>query len=68
MSAWHTVRRMLAAAVAALVTLAAEHRGATFGWAIAMGVAGAIIFASLLFPLVWKPPTDGNRDAGSKGE
>lgn len=56
MTTWHQVRRIIAGVVAGVAACGGERAGLPLGWAIAVGVAAAIIAASLLLPLLWKPP------------
>ena len=37
----------------------AQHRGLSLPLAIGFGIACAVIVASLIVPLVWKPPKNG---------
>ncbi len=64
MTTWHQVRRILAGTVAAVVAALADRHGVHIVWAAAFGVCAAIITASLLFPLIWRPPAPGPEATG----
>lgn len=59
MTRWHHLRRIVSALLAALVAGMTERRGLPMGTAVLLGIACAIIFASLIFPLLWRPPRVG---------
>jgi len=64
MSAWHQVRRFAAGAAAAIVAALAQSKGIPVVWAVILGICAAIIFASLIFPLLWRPPKPASEEAG----
>ena len=64
MSRWHHIRRLLAAVTAGLVAAYGQRQGMSLWLSVVFGIACAIVMASLIFPLVWKPPKGG----GSEGE
>jgi hypothetical protein len=59
MTTWHQVRRLIAGIVAGGGAALAQSRGLSLPLAIGFGIACAIIVASLILPLVWKPPKNG---------
>ncbi len=64
MTTWHQVRRIVAGTVAAVVAALADRYGVHIVWAAAFGVSAAIITASVLFPLLWRPPAPGPEAGG----
>ena len=59
MTTWHSVRRVLAALIAASVAAGAQRYDIPPIQSVLLGIACAIVFGGLLFPLVWKPPSLG---------
>jgi hypothetical protein len=58
MTTWHNTRRVIAGIVAGIVAAGAQRYGVPLPMAVACGIAAAVIVASLIIPLVWKPPAD----------
>lgn len=56
MTTWHHVRRIVAAVIAGVLASVLQQQGYSFTMSVGGGIAAAVIFGGVLFPLLWRPP------------
>ncbi len=62
MSTWLQIRRTAAALVAGAVALVADRHQVPLPGAVLFGLCAAVIFAQVIFPLIWRPPPPDEPD------